>query len=81
MKKLILSLIKAYQKSSFLRKPVFKTLFLTDAACRFTPTCAHYSHKAINKYGVVKGGWLSLKRIARCHPFSPGGIDPIPKNF
>lgn len=46
--------------------------------CRFTPTCSHYSEEAIMKYGVAKGGFLSIKRVAKCHPFHPGGYDPVP---
>ncbi|NLW16697.1 MAG: membrane protein insertion efficiency factor YidD [Firmicutes bacterium] len=45
--------------------------------CRFRPTCSEYMIQALAKYGVPKGVWLGLKRIARCHPFSPGGYDPL----
>lgn len=44
--------------------------------CRFTPSCSHYMVGAIQKYGVVRGVWRGLRRIARCHPWSPGGYDP-----
>ena len=47
------------------------------SSCRFTPTCSQYSRAAIKKYGIIRGGTLSLKRILRCHPFSPGGYDPL----
>lgn len=47
-------------------------------SCRFTPSCSHYGYEAINKYGVFKGGWLTIKRLSRCHPFNPGGYDPVP---
>ncbi len=77
MKKFILQLIKLYQKTKFFHKPLFKSLFLTDTGCRFTPTCSQYSYQAIEKYGIVKGIFLSLKRIIRCHPWSKGGYDPI----
>jgi len=48
------------------------------AACRFEPTCSHYGYEAIDKYGLVRGGWMAAKRISRCHPFNPGGYDPVP---
>ena len=46
--------------------------------CRFTPTCSQYALDAIAEHGVVKGWWMSVKRIGRCHPFCPGGHDPVP---
>ncbi len=69
MKTLALGLIRAYQ---LLISP------LLPPACRFTPTCSQYSLEAIARYGVLKGGWLSLRRLLRCHPFHPGGYDPVP---
>ena len=47
-------------------------------ACRFYPSCSEYAYEAIDKYGVIKGGYLAVKRLFRCHPFHPGGIDPVP---
>jgi len=47
-------------------------------SCRFTPTCSAYALTAIERYGVLHGGWLAAKRIARCHPWNPGGQDPVP---
>lgn len=46
--------------------------------CRFTPSCSQYALEAVAKYGVLKGGWLAARRLARCHPWHPGGYDPIP---
>jgi uncharacterized protein len=68
MKKIILSLIYIYQKFISPLKP---------PSCRFTPTCSEYSRQAVIKYGWIKGIFLTLKRILRCHPFNPGGYDPV----
>jgi len=46
--------------------------------CRYTPTCSQYAAEALKKYGVIKGGWLTLKRISRCHPWGGHGYDPVP---
>lgn len=51
---------------------------LTPAACRFTPTCSQYAVEALKKHGLIKGGWLIIKRIARCHPWGGSGYDPVP---
>lgn len=45
--------------------------------CRFYPTCSHYALQAVQKYGIRKGVWMSVKRVSRCHPFHPGGCDPV----
>lgn len=68
MKILLLSLIKFYRIFLSPLKP---------PSCRFIPTCSEYAVLAIEKYGVVKGSWLAIKRILRCHPFHPGGYDPV----
>jgi putative membrane protein insertion efficiency factor len=47
-------------------------------SCRFTPTCSSYAYEAIEKYGAVRGGYLAAKRLLKCHPFHPGGYDPVP---
>ena len=51
---------------------------LTPPACRFYPTCSAYGQEAIEKYGAARGGWLLMKRLARCQPFCKGGFDPVP---
>jgi putative membrane protein insertion efficiency factor len=50
---------------------------LFPPSCRFYPTCSEYSIEALLKFGVFKGGWMSLKRVGKCHPFHPGGYDPV----
>ena len=47
-------------------------------ACRFSPTCSDYALQATERYGWIRGGWLALRRIIRCHPYNPGGFDPVP---
>ena len=73
MKKLILLLIRFYQQ---------KTPFLlrTHQSCRFQPTCSEYTYQAISQYGIIRGSWLGLKRISRCHPWAKAGFDPLPVN-
>ncbi len=51
---------------------------LLGSNCRFTPTCSNYGVEAIKKYGPFKGGWLTIKRIGRCHPWGKHGHDPVP---
>lgn len=58
----------------------FYQLFISPLfppTCRFYPTCSQYAIEAISKKGAVKGGWMTIKRIAKCHPFHPGGYDPV----
>jgi hypothetical protein len=51
---------------------------LTPATCRYTPTCSHYSLTALQKHGLFKGGWMSIKRIFSCNPWGGSGYDPVP---
>jgi len=69
VKAVVLALIRFYKR--FI-SPVL------PSSCRFEPTCSVYTYQAIEKYGVFKGGWMGVKRISRCHPFHPGGYDPVP---
>ena len=70
MKKVFLILIRFYQNAV---SPWF------PARCRFRPTCSAYAYEAVSKYGALKGGWLALKRLLRCHPFYKGDyFDPVP---
>lgn len=62
-------LVRAYQ---LLLSP------LVPPSCRFYPTCSHYAIEALQKHGVFKGGWLAVRRIGHCHPWHPGGHDPVP---
>jgi len=68
LKNILIFLIRAYQKITFFKRP----------SCRFYPSCSNYALEAIARYGTLKGGWLTVKRISRCHPFHPGGYDPVP---
>ena len=70
MKRLLLALVRFYRRNISPLKP---------PCCRYTPTCSQYALEAIEKYGALKGGWLALRRICRCHPFSKRvPYDPVP---
>ncbi len=68
MKYVIIFLITFYQKAISPWLP---------RSCRFYPTCSQYAKAALKKYGFLKGSWLALKRVSRCHPFNEGGYDPL----
>lgn len=71
MQKILILLIRAYQ---LLISPILGN------NCRFYPSCSHYAREAIEIHGGVKGLWLTIRRLLRCHPFHPGGFDPVPDN-
>ncbi len=70
IRSMFLGLIRAYQ---ILISPLF------PQACRFTPSCSHYACDAIRMHGIFMGIYLGFRRILRCHPFNPGGYDPVPR--
>lgn len=70
MKSVLIFIIRFYQR--FISP-------LLPPSCRFYPSCSHYGLEAIQRFGAFKGGWLTVKRLLKCHPFHPGGIDPVPE--
>ncbi len=78
MKRFILKAIRFYQRYLSPDTGILKSLWLVDSACRFTPTCSEYTYQAIDRYGIIYGSLLGLKRILRCHPWNTGGYDPVP---
>lgn len=69
LSRLLVGLVRGYQ---LLISP------LLPRSCRYYPSCSEYTRQALLKYGPLKGGWLALKRLLRCHPWHPGGPDPVP---
>ncbi|MGI8824120.1 MAG: membrane protein insertion efficiency factor YidD [Chloroflexota bacterium] len=69
MRRLVMGIIVLYQRT-------FSPLL--GNACRFEPSCSEYTRRAVEKYGTGRGMWLGTRRIFRCHPFHPGGYDPVP---
>ncbi|MDY6839348.1 MAG: membrane protein insertion efficiency factor YidD [Thermodesulfobacteriota bacterium] len=69
MRLVFLVLIRAYQ---YILSPIFLP------ACRFYPTCSQYAFEAVQRHGVWRGSWMAVRRILRCHPYHPGGFDPVP---
>ncbi len=69
MKTLLLMLLRAYQ---YALRP------LLGSSCRFYPSCSDFAREAISRHGAVRGTWLAARRVLRCHPYHPGGYDPVP---
>lgn len=70
MKYVFMGLIRFYQR--------FLSPLKGASTCRFYPTCSQYGYEAVAKYGALKGGYMAVRRVLRCHPFHPGGYDPVP---
>ena len=69
MKALVLGLLRVYR---------YGISHMLGRNCRFHPCCSEYAQEAVERHGAMRGGWLALKRVGRCHPFHPGGYDPVP---
>ena len=72
MKQVIVLLLRGYQRFISPLKP---------PSCRFTPTCSSYAIEAVLRFGVLKGGYLAVRRVLKCHPFHAGGFDPVPLSW
>ena len=68
MRRAVLAMLRLYQRT------ISRTL---PPSCRFYPSCSEYAYQAVERYGVLHGGWMALRRLARCHPLSPGRYDPV----
>ena len=68
-REVVLVLIRVYQVS---------LAHIMVSQCRYTPSCSRYTYEAVERYGALRGSWMGMKRILRCHPFHPGGYDPVP---
>ena len=68
-RRLVVSMLRGYR---WLVSPIYGDV------CRFYPSCSAYALEAVDRYGVLRGGWLAGRRLLRCHPWNPGGVDPVP---
>jgi len=78
----IVSFITNLPKLIFLKLIRFYQIFISPmlgSNCIYTPTCSNYTYQAIERFGIIKGGWMGAKRVARCTPFHEGGYDPVPE--
>ncbi len=69
MTAVVLALIRAYQLT---------LSHVLGGGCRYYPSCSHYTYEAVERYGWLRGSWMGVRRISRCHPFAKGGYDPVP---
>ena len=74
----VMFFIRVYQKTLSFDHGPLKFLYPLGY-CRFHPSCSEYGYRCIKRFGVIRGGWLAVKRVVRCNPFSDGGNDPVPK--
>ena len=74
MTRLSLLFIRVYQVT-------LGPLFGMVSGCRYQPTCSHYGYEAVKRFGPRRGWWLAVRRLARCHPFHAGGLDPVPEEY
>ncbi|PID52556.1 MAG: membrane protein insertion efficiency factor YidD [Candidatus Moraniibacteriota bacterium] len=78
MKKFVLWLIRFYQRTLSLDHGLLSVIY-SERLCRFHPSCSEYTYIAIERFGVIKGMWMGIKRISRCHPWNDGGVDFVPE--
>ncbi len=78
MKRILLLFIRVYQKTLSVDHGILGRI-LGERLCRFYPTCSQYTYEAIDRFGVMRGSWMGIQRVLRCHPWNPGGVDLVPK--